>query len=117
RFGIAHEILDATAIRRRFPQFVVRDDERGYFEPEAGYLRPEACVKANLLLAQRAGASLHTDEPVSAITQQGSAVVVKTAKGEYSAKSAVVCAGAGIVDLVPQLRPRFTVSRQVQYWF
>src|SRR5688572_5547779 len=40
RFGIAHEILDATAIRGRFPAFNVRDDESGYYEPDAGYLRP-----------------------------------------------------------------------------
>ena len=39
RFGIAHEVLDAAAIRRRHPQFAVRDDESGYFEPDAGFLR------------------------------------------------------------------------------
>src|SRR5512135_3247414 len=27
KFGIAHELLDANAIRRRFPQFKVSDDE------------------------------------------------------------------------------------------
>src|SRR5204863_7308305 len=31
RFGIAHEVLDAAAIRRRFPAFRVRDDESGYY--------------------------------------------------------------------------------------
>jgi len=117
RFAISHEILNATGIRARFPQFKVRDDERAYFEPEAGYLRPEACVAANLALAKRAGAALHTDEPVASIAQDGSAVVVKTAKGEYRAKQAIVSVGAGVLDLVPQLRDRFTVTRQVQYWF
>src|SRR5215831_9624858 len=32
-YGIAHEILDAAAIRQRFPIFNVADDEYGYFEP------------------------------------------------------------------------------------
>src|SRR5262245_32171576 len=51
-YGIEHEILDAQAIRRRFPPFNVRDDEIGYFEHEAGFLRPEACIAAQLSLAE-----------------------------------------------------------------
>src|SRR5690349_7234064 len=59
RFGIAHDILDAAAIRRRFPRFAVRDNEVGYYEPGAGYLRPEACIAAQLRLAEDHGAELH----------------------------------------------------------
>src|SRR5664279_6287621 len=44
-FGIPHETLRADEIRRRFPQFRLTADEEGYFEPGAGFLRPEACVK------------------------------------------------------------------------
>src|ERR1700712_115740 len=38
---IPHEILDSAEIRRRYPQFLVRDNERGYFEPSAGITFPE----------------------------------------------------------------------------
>src|SRR5262245_26875362 len=117
RFGIAHEILDAAAIRERFPMFAVRDDEKGYFEPDAGYLRPEACVRANLALARRHGAQLHLEEPVRAIAQDGEGVRVTTDRGEYRAAQAVVSAGTGVCELVPQLAGRFEVSRQLQYWF
>ena len=48
RYHIAHEILDAEAIRRRYGQFCVRDDEIGYFEPGGGFLRPESCLSAQL---------------------------------------------------------------------
>ena len=54
RFGIEHEIVDAPGIRKRFPQFAVRDDEVGYFEPGAGYLRPERCIAAQQLAARAA---------------------------------------------------------------
>ena len=64
RYGIAHEILDARAIRRRFPQFDVRDDEIGYYEYEAGFLRPEACVDAQLALAEKYGAAIRRNEKV-----------------------------------------------------
>jgi sarcosine oxidase len=59
RFGFAHEVLDAADIRRRFPVFKVKDDEQGYFEPAAGLVRPEACVRTQLALAARLGADLH----------------------------------------------------------
>ncbi|HEX4534176.1 MAG TPA: FAD-dependent oxidoreductase, partial [Rhizomicrobium sp.] len=36
KFDIAHELLDAAAIRARFPQFNIRDNEIGYFERDAG---------------------------------------------------------------------------------
>jgi sarcosine oxidase len=62
KHGIAHEILDAAAIRRRFPDFNVRDDEVGYFEREAGFLRPEACVHAQLALARQHGAKIRTGD-------------------------------------------------------
>jgi sarcosine oxidase len=117
RFGIAHEVLDAAAMRRRFPAFNVRDDETGYYEPDAGFLRPEACVRAQLALAARAGAGLHLNERVLGIEQAGGGVEVTTERGKYRGSQAIVTAGAGIVDLAPALPHRFTVSRQVQYWF
>ena len=118
RFGIAHELLDAEAIRRRFPVFNVRDDEHAYFEPEAGFLRPEACVRAQLELAVRAGATLRFGERVQRIAQQGNAVRVFTDRGEYEAGQVVLSAGAGAVELLPAVVSHLlTVTRQVLYWF
>jgi sarcosine oxidase len=118
RFGIAHELLDATDIRRRFPLFKVRDDEHAYFEPEAGLLHPEACVRAQLTLAERAGATFHTHERVTGVAQSRNEVIVTTDKAEHRASRAVICAGAGAVDLLPgEVSRRLTVTRQVQYWF
>ena len=51
RFNIRHEILEPQEIKKRYPQFAVTN-ERGYFEYDTGYLRPEACVQAQLHLAQ-----------------------------------------------------------------
>ena len=39
--GIVHELLDAKEIRRRYPAFRIGNDELGYFEKDAGFLRPE----------------------------------------------------------------------------
>ena len=117
RFGIAHEVLDAPAMRRRFPAFNVRDDESGYFEPDAGFLRPEACVRAQLALAHKCGAVLRSNEPVRGIAQDGAGVAVLTERGAYRASQVVLTAGAGLPALMPSLAPVLKVSRQLQYWF
>ncbi|HUR19755.1 MAG TPA: N-methyl-L-tryptophan oxidase [Vicinamibacterales bacterium] len=118
RFGIPHERLDAEDIRRRFPVFKVRDDEQGYFEPGAGLVRPEACVRVQNTLAARSGAELRFGERVDRVTQRGTEVVVTTDRGEYVGSHAVLTAGAGMVDLLPPNVARLlTVTRQVQHWF
>jgi sarcosine oxidase len=96
----------------------VADNEVGYYEPGAGYVRPEACVRAQLMLAERHGAQLHRDETAEAFSQDGDAVTVTTSRGKYEARRLVVCAGAWLPRLLDaDLARHFTVTRQVLYWF
>ena len=118
RFGIAHEVLDAHGIRRRFPIFKVKDDEHGYFEPGAGLVRPEACVRSQLTLAASKAAELRFGERVERISQRGAEVVISTDRGEHLAKQAIISAGAGALELLPpEITRLLTVTRQTQYWF
>src|SRR5262245_10292303 len=57
RFGIEHEVLTAGEVAKRFPQFRLDGDETCYYEPGAGFLRPEACIAAQLDQARALGAS------------------------------------------------------------
>src|SRR5437899_302104 len=61
--------------------------------------------------------AIGVDERVMGVAQDGDGVAVATERGTYRAASAIACAGAGVVELVPELAARFTVSRQMQYWF
>lgn len=118
RFGIAHEILDARAIRARFPQFAVRDDEVGYFEPGAGYLRPERCIAAQLELARARGATLHMGERVKALDDRGDHVRITTDRATHDAAQVILSAGAWLPSFLPaDLAAHFAVTRQVLYWF
>src|SRR5215510_7269551 len=118
RYGIAHEILDARAIRERSPQFNVRDDEIGYYEYEAGFVRPEACIAAQLVLAEKHGASLHRNEKVLGFEESGTGVTVRTAKGTYAADRLIVSAGAWLPQLIASNYARpFKVRRQMLFWF
>ena len=115
---IAHERLDAAEIRRRFPAFAVAEDEVGYYEPDAGFLRPEACIATQLLLAERRGATLKRGEKVRGFTDDGAGVRVRTDRGDYACDRLVISAGAWVRDfLPPQLQRLITVRRQVLFWF
>jgi sarcosine oxidase len=116
--GIAHELLDAAGIRRRFPQFAVRDDEYAYLEPAAGFLRPEACVRAQLDLARANGAEIHLDERLVSFDAGACTVSVTTDTGRYTADRLILTLGPWLPELLGAAhRPLFKVSRQVLYWF
>jgi sarcosine oxidase len=118
RFGIAHEILDASEIRRRFPPFNVCDGETGYYEPSAGYLRPEACVRAQLDLARGLGADIHYGETALGFDASPSKVTVTTDKGHYEAGTLIVTAGAWLPELLgPEYAAHFKIYRQCLFWF
>lgn len=118
KFNIRHEILETQDIQKRYPQFSVTN-ERGYFEYETGFLRPELCVDAQLQLAKSNGASVHTDEKVTSISSQGnSGVCVQTNRSVYAAESLIVSAGPWISEFIPiPYREYFNVYRQAMYWF
>jgi len=115
RHGIAHELLDTAALRARFSQFAVRDGEFGYYEPDAGFVRPEACIAAQLELARRHGAEIRTGETVLGFDADAT---VTTEQGRYSADTAIVAAGAWLPRLLGgRLARPFKVYRQVLAWF
>ena len=116
--GIAHEILNTAEIRKRFPQFNVCDNEIGYFERDAGFLRPEECIRAQLALAAKNGAALHTNEAVLEFEPALDHVTVKTGRAAYTAEKLIVAAGAWLPRLLgPRYAALFKVLRQVQFWF
>jgi sarcosine oxidase len=114
--GIAHELLSADEISARFGVFDVTE-EIGYFEPTAGYLRAASCIRSQLELARRAGATLRLNEQVESWTSTRSGVQIETNGGQISAGALVLTAGAWLSELAPELAPMLSVQRQVQYWF
>jgi sarcosine oxidase len=114
---LPHERLDAAAIRRRFPAFTPRDDVVGIWEPRAGVLFPEACVRSHLALAARAGAVLRRDEPAVEWRPSGTGFEVVTSRGRFVAGRLVLAANAWLGALLPDLRLPLTITRQPLFWF
>lgn len=118
-FGIPHDVLDGAEVGRRFPQFLgLSGDEKAYYEPGGGYVRPERCIAAQLRRAGELGAEIRTGTEVLAIAQDDDGVVVTTSQGTLRAARAVVSAGAWTAPLLGQPFDRLlTVNRQLLHWY
>jgi sarcosine oxidase len=115
--GLQCERLTADDVRRRFPGFRPTDDLVAVYEPNAGYLRPEACVGAHLDLAARHGADLHHAEQVRSLEPDGEGVTVHTAAATYLADRLVITAGPWAGEVLGDASPPLEVRRIVNVHF
>jgi len=116
-YDIEHEELTMEQLRNRYPQFHLAGGEEGYFEPSAGYLRPERCVQVQLDAARNRGAQLNFDEQIISFHASSAAVEVTSSKATYRADRLVLTAGPWMAELLPEQQHLFPVYRQVLYWF
>ncbi len=117
RYGLAHELMDADTARDRFPALQLDDDMEALHEPLAGILFPEKCIEAHLSLAERHGAELHFDERATNWTTDAAGVHVTTTAGTYDADRLIICAGAWLPKVAPELNLPLAVERNVLFWF
>jgi sarcosine oxidase len=114
---IRHEILSADELTRRAPGYRLPADFLAVWQPDGGFLRPEACVAAHLRLAEASGADIRFGQAVTAWEATGTGVRVKTAEGVFDAAHLVLAAGAWMPTLVPALAGVLQPERQVVGWF
>ncbi len=115
--GLAHEVLSADDVKRRFPALRPEPDMVAVLEPRAGILFPEACIGAHLSLAANEGVEIHTDERVTRWSASEGGVEVETTRATYRAGRLVISAGAWAPELLRDLAPPLAVERQVLFWF
>lgn len=116
--GLAHEVLDAAEIHRRFPPFTPRQETVAFYESEAGSLFPEEAIRGHLDVAAEHGAHLHFDERVEGwrVTATGT-VEVTTSQSQYEAGRLVLAPGAWASQLFKLDGLPLVVEPQVLYWF
>ena len=118
RFQIEHEVLTPGEVTKRFPQFRLAGDETCYYEPGAGFLRPELCVATQLDRARDLGATVRTGEIVTRVTADASSVTVVTNIATYTAGRVIVTAGAWVPQLLGgDYAKLLRVYPQTLYWF
>jgi sarcosine oxidase len=115
--GIEHEVLDAAEIARRFPQFTLPSDYSGVWQKDGGFVRPELANRLHLRLAVDAGAEIRRNARVLGVEPRAGHVRVIGEGFTLDAGAVVLASGPWIGELVPQLAPRLTLTRQVLCWF
>lgn len=116
--GVPVELLDPARMRRRFPQFAGDRGWSGLFEPDAGFVDPEAGVHAHLGEARRAGAVIRRPMKVLSIDGDDHEAVIRTDREEIRTRRLVVAAGAWAASLLGDRLPVGLVPhRKAMVWF
>jgi sarcosine oxidase len=107
------EVLDERALAERFPGFRLYDGMIATYEREAGFLRPEVAIAAQLAIAQRHGAEIRRPEAVLEWMPDGDGVAVRTSSGTYRAARLVISVGPWSAELLGDLALPLQVVRIV----
>jgi len=118
QFDIAHEVLSAKDAKLRFPEFNIEKNSLVYFEPGAGFIRPEVAIEAQLHIAKKYGAEVQNNRVVQSIEPTTyDTVKIITNNGTIEAEQCLVSAGSWIKNFVPDAaKTFFKITRQVLHW-
>ncbi len=115
--GQAFEVLEAAALRARYPAMDVPDDLVAVHAPGSGYLRSDAANAAMARLAEAKGAELLWACPVVRVEQRSGGLRLHTNNGHHDVKRLINAAGPWGGDFHAGLDRALTVERQVIGWF
>ncbi|MDK8180597.1 N-methyl-L-tryptophan oxidase [Paenibacillus sp. UMB4589-SE434] len=117
---IPYEVINAEAISRKWPGICAADTMRGLYEPKAGVLFSEACIRAYRRLALEAGALLlpYTKvEHIQVEKEPAKGAAVTTNNGQFFARQMVITTGAWYQTLEPFVKLPIRPVRKVIGWF
>lgn len=116
--NIPHEVFDGKELRKRFSEFNLADNDKVYYEPSAGFLRPELAISSQIKLAEQNNAVIKTHTKVLGISPLGGGgVKIITNQGEFEAGRAVISAGPWVKDFLPPIeKSHFKICRQILHW-
>lgn len=116
--GLPHEVIDGDEVRRRWPVFTPPDGTRALIEEQAGVLRSDVGIEAQLTVAERLGARFRFDDPVTDWGKAaGGGYEVRSASGAVvGAEHVVIAAGAWTSALAPDMRVPLSIERVPLLW-
>lgn len=103
------QMMTAAEANKRWPIFNIPDDHAVVFDPQNGYLRPDATRVFLADKAQKVGAQLHFNRSVD-LHGDG-----QLNKEQFDA--IIITAGPWLSSLVPEMSSLLTVERRVMGWF
>ncbi|NGO45260.1 N-methyl-L-tryptophan oxidase [Streptomyces ureilyticus] len=112
-----HEVLDAEALAKRFPQYRLEDGDAVVFDRRAGFIRPELTVQSAARRAEQLGAVIHRYTTVREMVPVANGVEIRTDAGSERFDAAVVTPGPWVNDLLPGLPWEVEIRRLISAWF
>jgi sarcosine oxidase len=117
KYDLQPEVLNAGSVMRRYPAFRLPGHFAAVWQPDGGFLEAAAALDATLRIAVESGAQIRAPEKVVAIEPRPQGVRIRTDRTEIDADGAIVAGGPWMSELVPDLKLRLRVTRQVVGWF
>ena len=113
---LPHEVLDAAALRRRFPGCAFPPEIIAVYQADAGFVLSGRSIVAHVNAALARGGEVHARERVMRWDADGDGVEVHTDRGRYRARRLVITAGPWVGEMVPALARLAVPERQVLIW-
>ena len=111
------ERLTAGAARQRWPAFALDDDFLAVWEPAAGYLLVEECVRAHANVGKRHGARFEAGVAIHRWHAGARGVAVDTDQGTFHADRLVITPGAWAAELLKLPSVPLVVLKKTLCWF
>jgi sarcosine oxidase len=115
-FHLPYEEFDSASLTARFPGYNLPAEAVAIYQPDGGFLHPEACIVAHVELARRHGADVRARARVLEWEEGDRHVRVHTSAGVYHGARLIVTAGPWTSSLVRQAAPLLSPERQVMLW-
>ncbi len=117
--GAEFEILDATEVAARWPQFRVPGDVETVYSPDSGIAHATRTVAAFQMQATLHGATVRERTRVTAVEPGDGGAIVRTSRGDVSVGKVVIAADAWTNELLEPLDaavPLEIMQEQVTYF-
>ncbi|HEY8312592.1 MAG TPA: N-methyl-L-tryptophan oxidase [Candidatus Baltobacteraceae bacterium] len=117
--GVAFENLDADAIRKRYPAFIVGDDVAGLYQADAGVLAAERATAAHQRIARELGADLRENLCVRTIRDANGEIEIEAGGERFRAGALVIAAGPWSAQALAQfgVRVPLEVTKEQAMYF
>jgi sarcosine oxidase len=115
--GDRAEVISQDAMRHRYPDFNLHENEFGVLDRDAGTIYPDRAIQAAANAAVGQGASIRTETRVTGIEQHGAQVRVTTGDSDELFDKVVVAAGAWTAALLPETASLLAPRRLLSTWF
>ena len=112
------EYWEAKDIRTRYPALRVNDDDYGVFEPDGGFIIPEASVSAYTAVAEKHGAELRYETSLVRWSSDSDILRVELSDGTIVRTSRLILTlGPWFTKTMESLGVAMRVQRNVVAWF